>query len=186
MALVRGWTQLKRSDGPICVASNKRDGYEVRSYNESKWVGTNVLGTSWKDATEAGIGRLLGTDSRAGTNAGVPIVTKIVPGQGPTCDNTFQVLMHVPDIKAPPISTPFPMDCEGASLAVVNMPAVMAYVAEYSGPLCDQIMIEQAEKLAGALSRDGVTFSEAYYYTTLYDNAIKTGDQFMEVWFTDK
>jgi len=35
---------------PNYTVSARRDGYEVRDYDASKWVGTNVISTSWQNA----------------------------------------------------------------------------------------------------------------------------------------
>ena len=165
--------------GPPFTVTEKRDGYEVRSYNESKWIGTTVLGTSWKAATDTAVGRLVNYISvnNPTCTAKRHVVTKIVPSQGPMCENTFQVLLLFPEM-APPTSD------SDASLTVHATPPMTAFVAEYSGPdiLSDDIVIDQADKLASALGRDGVTFCEEHYFTTTYI----ANPTFMEVWFTEK
>lgn len=179
-ALTRTFTQ---SQGPQYVLSDKRDGYEVRSYKESKWIATTVMGTSWKAAIDAGVGNLLDYFARSGKNqtgtssAIIPVVTKIVPGEGPVCHSTFEVMLADP----PALSSD-----SDASVKVVVMPPMTAYVAQYSGPVSDQIMIDEAERLTDALSRDGVSVSDAHYYTTTYGTVSQEGGIAMDVWFVAK
>lgn len=180
-ALTRAFTHSQELGDRIpYTLSDKRDGYEVRSYNESKWIATTVTGTSWKDATDVGVSNLLEyvrseKKQTAASAAIIPVVTKIVPGEGPVCHSTFDVLLHI-------LSDP-PALSSDASVRLVVMPPMVAYVAEHSGPISDQIMIDEAEKLAVALRRDGVSVSDANYYTTTYGNTSQRGHISMDVWF---
>jgi len=168
---------------PNYTVSARRDGYEVRDYDASKWVGTNVISTSWQNASQIGFMRLF--DYISGENSAkekipmtAPVATKIVPGQGPTCGSNFTIFFFIPfKYQA---STPAPTNPD---VGLFDLPKLTAYVIQYSGFASDETVTQYASKLADALDKDKTNYVTDYYFCASYDPPYRIIDRHNEVWF---
>ena len=170
-------------DCPKFTVAETKDGYEVRKYEPSKWVGTVVSSMSWSSALDIGYKKLYAYregENKEGTKLemALPVVTKIVPSQGPACESTFTILFFVPF--ANQANTPEPTNKD---VVIVNLPAVTAYVASFGGVENDELLQSSATKLGDALMRDKVNFVKDYYFTAEYDPPTVKTNRHNEVWF---
>ena len=170
-------------DCPKFSVVEKKGAYEVRKYEPSKWVGTTISSMNWTSALNEGYSRLY--KYRIGENQGgiklpmaTPVAAKIVPGQGPACESNFTILFFVPFKYQS--STPVPTDSQ---VAVVDLPALTAYVASFSGFETELKLQEEASDFDLALENDKREFIKDYYFTAEYDSPDQKTDRHNEVWF---
>ena len=167
-------------DCPKYTLVDKKNGYEVRKYDPSNWVGTTIASLNFTYATQTGFDRLFKYIS--GENAAKekipmasPVATKIVPGQGPACTSNFTVLFFTPFD-----NTPKPTD---PRLAIVDLPAITAYVSSFGGWEEDKELQEHAAELANSLIQDNVDYVKDFYFTAGYDPPYRIIGRHNEVWF---
>ena len=160
-----------------------KKGYEIRKYEATKWVGTTVPSMSFTTALHIAYGKIAAYISGANSASekipmATPITTKVVPGQGPACDSNFTVLLFIPfafQSKAPAPTDP--------QVALVDLPAVTAYVTSFGGWEADNELQEEASDLANTLIDDNVDYVKDFYLTASYDPPTKDTGRHNEVWF---
>ena len=169
-------------DCPKYTLVAKKTGYEIRAYAPSKWVGTTITGTSYREAAETGFDLLFKYISGANSaNEKIPmaspVATKIVPGPGSTGEKNFTVLFFTPF--AYQANTPTPTDPQ---LALVSLPAITAYVTSFSGYENDAELQERTLELVNHLNKDGVAYVKDFYFTAGYDPPFRVIGRHNEVW----
>ena len=183
MAATTSATFCGDRDSPKFTVEEAKDGYEVRKYESSKWVGAVVSSMHRSDALSIGYKKLRSYwngENKQGLKMKMtlPVATKIVPSQGPACESTFTVLFFVPFENQ--ASIPEPLSSE---IVKVDFPAITAYVAPFEGAGDDDSLQSSALKLGDALMKDKLNFVQDYYFTADYDpQSVKTDHQ-NEVWF---
>lgn len=175
-------------DTPKFTVVEQKDGYEVRQYSASMWVGTEVSTVSrWSKASEIGFMRLFNYISGTGNAKKekipmtVPAATKIVPGRGLQGVTKFTVLFFVPSKYQS--AAPAPND---PNVELINLPPMRAYVIQYSGFPSDGTVFQYMDKLTLALEKDGVSYVKESYYCASYDTPYTTTERHNEVWFLAK
>ena len=164
------------------VMETKKD-YEVRKYEPSKWVGTDVPSMNWTSALDIGYKRLYAYRNGANKEGAklemaTPVATKVVPGQGPACQSTFTILFFVPF--ANQANTPEPTDKD---VVMVNLPAITAYVGSFSGFETEASLRMASINLINTLIDDRVNFISESYFTAEYDPPTVKTNRHNEVWF---
>ena len=169
-------------DCPKYTLVDKKEGYEVREYEPSKWVGTTISSSSYNDATSKGFNLLFQYIS--GANAAnekipmaSPVATKIVPGPGSTGVKNYTILFFTPF--AFQANTPAPTNPQ---LALVPLPAITAYVSSFNGYESDTKLEEFTLKLVNSLNNDSVEYVKDFYFTAGYDPPYRIIDRHNEVW----
>ena len=170
-------------DCPKYTLVSTKQGYEVRNYEATKWVGTTVPSMSFTTALHIAYGKI--ADYISGANSAkakipmaTPIATKVVPGQGPACDSNFTVLLFIPF--AYQSNTPTPTDPQ---VALVDLPAITAYVTSFGGWEADNELQEYASELANTLIDENISYVKDFYLTASYDSPLKDTNRHNEVWF---
>ncbi|XP_019863838.1 PREDICTED: heme-binding protein 2-like [Amphimedon queenslandica] len=173
-------------DCPTYTVVAKKESYEERKYDPSKWVGTTIGAMNWTSALDTGYSKLY--KYRNGANKGnvkipmaTPVATKIEPGQGPACESNFTILFFVPFKYQD--NTPVPTD---SSIAIVNLPSITAYVGSFGGFENEDNLVTQATDLATSLANNNIDFVQEYYFTAEYDSPDKKIDRHNEIWFLAK
>ena len=160
-----------------------KKGYEIRKYEAAKWVGTTIASMSFTTALHIAYGKIAAYISGANSASekipmATPIATKIVPGQGPACDSNFTVLLFIPF--AYQSKAPAPMDPQ---VALVDLPAITAYVTSFGGWEADNELQQEASELANKLIDANVNYVTDFYLTASYDPPTKDTGRHNEVWF---
>ena len=169
-------------DCPKYTLVAKKDGYEIRSYAPSKWVGTTITGSSYQQAATDGFDLLFKYISGANSaNEKIPmaspVATKIVPGPGSTGEKNFTVLFFTPF--AYQTNTPTPTNPQ---LALVSLPAITAYVYSFGGFENDAELEKYTLELINSLNRDKVAYVKDFYFTAGYDPPFRVIGRHNEVW----
>jgi hypothetical protein len=173
-------------DCPKFTVTDKKEGYEVRKYEASKWVGVLVPSMNFSSAVDSAYTML--HDYISGKNSAstkipmtTPVATKIEPGQGPACDSNFTTFFFVPySLQS---NTPTPTNQQ---LSLVNLPELTAYVGVFGGFEGDNDLITQATLLATALDKNKEEYVADYYFTAQYDPPTRTANRHNEIWFIAK
>ena len=170
-------------DCPKYTLVDKKDGYEVRNYKPSKWVGTTISSVSYTKAVDTAFDKLFNyisgeNTAKAKIPMAAPVATKIVPGRGPAHESNFTVLFFTPF--AYQNNTPTPTNPE---LALVDLPAITAYVVSFGGYENDRSLQEYATDLTDRLNEDRVDYVKDFYFTAGYDSPYRIIGRHNEVWF---
>ena len=173
-------------ESPPFETTEVKEGYEIRKYKASKWVGTQVKAMSCKEALVTGFRRLFKYIS--GQNAThqkipmtAPVTAKVEPSQGPACETNFIIHFYIP--KAFQINSPAPTNSE---VSFYEYPEFTAYTLSYSGFTSDEKLLQHASQLGTLLERDGVDFVKDYYFYCGYDPPYRLFNRHNEVWFVAK
>merc|ERR1711976_259093 len=100
--LIKGVKQALLSDveHPVHEVKKEGDGFELRSYGETKWVSTKVQGRSHKDTTTKGFWKLFnyiqGKNERNDKiEMTAPVAIRVEPGKEAYSDSTFTVSFFI-------------------------------------------------------------------------------------------
>ncbi|XP_022099504.1 heme-binding protein 2-like [Acanthaster planci] len=156
--------------------------YEKRTYPQSMWVSTTIIGVDYQGASTQGFDKLFeyisGKNSeKKKIDMTAPVITRVMPGQGPTCADNFTVSFMVPFELQP--NPPQPTD---SSVIVSTLPAHQAYVRSYPGFSNEKKFLEEAEALAKALN-SSQPYQKSFYYTAGYDSPFTVLNRHNEIWF---
>ncbi|XP_011409767.1 PREDICTED: heme-binding protein 2-like [Amphimedon queenslandica] len=167
-------------DCPVYKVTGKMGKYEIRSYEQSKWVGTVIRGDSFTQAGSQAFHMLF--DYISGANSqnqkipmAVPVATKVVPLDGSMYN--FTVFFFVPF--AFQANTPTPSD---PKVFVQVLPALTAYVDSFSGFESNDDLKKHTEEMKAALTAAGVQYVHDFSFTAEYDSPFKIIDRHNEVW----
>ena len=167
-------------DCPKYTVTRKIDGYEERQYEPSKWVGTTIASDSYNQATDAGFRKLFDYISGANKDGikipmASPVAVKIVPL--PQGKSNYTIFFFVPF--AYQSNTSIPTD---PTLSIASLPALTAYVGQFSGYNTDKVLQEETQKIKNAMTKYGVQFVEQYSFTAGYDPPYRIIGRHNEVW----
>ena len=108
-----------------------------------------------------------------------PVITKIIPGEGPNCENTFIVSFFIPpDYQSDP---PKPTNPD---VFIEEFPDMTVYTKSFGGFAKDNNFIEEAKLLTDKTKTKSI--HEDFYYTAGYDSPMKLINRTNEVWFVKK
>ncbi|CAM6085179.1 unnamed protein product [Calypogeia fissa] len=175
---------------PEYTVVHEDDDYEVRLYNETVWAVAEVEDLSFSVATVLGFHRLFSYIQGANMNWSritmtAPVLTGIVPSDGPFCSSAFAVRFYLPACfhEAPP--TPLPE----LEITFERWEKQTIAVRKFSGYAQDSNVAQEAEKLAIALSNSAYVEDATYpiqgedsYAIAQYDSPFKFWKRVNEVW----
>ncbi|CAH1790815.1 unnamed protein product [Owenia fusiformis] len=175
-----------RLDCPKFKVLRTTDEYEVREYEESRWASTDVYDMDFNRARSIGFNRLfmyISGDNAANSKIPMtaPVLTTIIPGQGPACESNFTTSFYQP-FNMQKSGGPAPTDTN-AYLSV--LPKVTMYVRSFSGYASEEDFLNQAGKLAAAINNPEA-FRSDLYYTAGYDSPFKFLNRHNEILFRAK
>ena len=169
---------------PAFETESRKEGYEIRKYQHSKWVSTQKESMSFKDATMVGFWRLFKYISGENTSnvkipMTCPVAVKIQPSQGPACESMFTTHFYIPAEHQ--ANTPQPSNKE---VSLIEYPEFTAYVYSYSGFNSDEKLLQNATEFGTLLERDGVSnYIKDHYYYAGYDPPYRLFNRHNEIWF---
>jgi len=154
--------------------------YQLREYVATNWVTTSMTGVSLDEASSEMFMKLFAYIS--GANEGhvkitmtSPVIVRIIPGQGPACENNFTMSFFcVPD-KTPPKPT-------ASDVTLTSLPSLRAYVRSFGGWANEKDDIKEASELAASLPASASYVKDFYYYGG-YDAPFTIFNRHNEIWF---
>ncbi|RXN01426.1 D-tyrosyl-tRNA(Tyr) deacylase 1 [Acipenser ruthenus] len=164
----------------VLLASEQNETFEVRSYEASRWMTTEVEGR-YMNAVSKGFMRLfryIQGDNEAGQN--IPMTAPVAVAVYPTADSTGMGKSHSVSFFIPPaIDPPKPKD---ARIHTLNVPAGTVYVRSFGGFAMGTTDVDQAKVLADDLKTEGLSFDETSFVAAGYDPPFRPINRHNEVW----
>ncbi|KAJ8302042.1 hypothetical protein KUTeg_021029 [Tegillarca granosa] len=155
--------------------------YELREYRLSYWVSTNIVGVDYKTASKELFERLFKYISGANVKKQkiemtAPVLTKIIPSQGPACESNFTMSFFV-SMKNPPLPS-------SKDVFLSRLPRQRVYVRYFPGYHMSDIeyWIQEAIDLAKSIG-DQSKYETKYYYIAGYDSPFRFLNRHNEIWF---
>lgn len=182
-------TFCKKLDCPLYkVIESQKDKYELREYEQILWVGTRVQNIDYDQATYTNFMKLFRYIS--GNNAKskkiamtVPVLNKIIPGQGPACESDFTMDFFLTQDASKFSTYPRPNNTE---VTIVTTPKLRAYVRSFSGYFRSyDAWRKEAMKLIADIG-DQSKYDTSAWYTAGYDSPFTLFNRHNEVWFIAK
>uniref|UniRef100_A0A383W6F1 SOUL heme-binding protein n=1 Tax=Tetradesmus obliquus TaxID=3088 RepID=A0A383W6F1_TETOB len=174
----------KGLQGPkFTVLKKIGDNIELRRYEPGSWVSIKREGMQLDSAMSGSFMKLFGYIS-GGNAAGAkiemtaPVLTKVVPGQGPTCESQFTMSFYNP-WKYQSGAAPKPTD---ASVFINNVPAMDVYVLSFGGWANEAAYKTQAAALMQKLKAEKLPFDSSHWFTAGYDSPYTMANRHNEVW----
>lgn len=175
----------KGLEGPKYTVLKKiSDTIELRRYERGSWVSTKKSAMELDAAMGGSFMKLFNYIS--GSNAAsqkiamtAPVLTKIVPGQGPTCESEFTISFYNPWEFQASTAAPKPTD---SSVFISNVPAMDVYVLKFGGWANGPTYKQNAALLMQKLKEQNLPFSTSHWYTAGYDSPYTMTNRHNEVW----
>jgi len=171
------------NDCPRFTVLATTESYQVRNYEASRWASTTVENLhDLNGAMSTGFRRLFsyitGKNERGEKIAMTcPVRTKIVPGAGPYCEDTFTVSFMVPfAVETPPKPT-------DPTVFLENDPESVQYVSHFGGYASNDDWLNCLHDLTKALGNK-TEFQKDHYYTAGYDSPFQFWNRHNECWLT--
>lgn len=105
-----------------------------------------------------------------------PVATKIVPGAGPNCENTFTVSFYIPTEHQE--NPPKPTDQD---VFIEEWPEMHVYVKSFGGFAKEQDWLSEAEKLTEAIA-DKDKINPNYWFSAGYNSPFQLIGRTNEIW----
>merc|ERR1711916_24259 len=162
---------------------NATTGVEVRTYQPAVWVTTNITGIDYQSSVSKGFmsnfAYISGSNS-AGQKIEMtsPVMVKIIPGQGPNCNSTFQISFFMPAAQRdnPPMPT-------AENSFIQHTPTFKVAVIQYGGFANKWSTVQpKAQQLAEDLQAAGTEFDPTVM-TAGYDPPFRVINRHNEVWY---
>ena len=160
--------------------------WEEREYPSQEWTETYVSGMDLDKAERTGFMRLFSYISGANAEDAkvamtAPVLNYITPGEGPFCEDHYNISFYVPyDLqgKAPAPTSP--------DVYSVMKPAMRVFVTSFGGYETYAKLQGAAAGLAQRLRDHGESFDSEHFYFAGYDSPFRVIDRHNEVWFVAK
>lgn len=168
-------------DCPKYSLVKKYETFEVRSYEASHWMTTEVEG-KYMNAVSKGFMRLfryIQGDNEAGQK--IPMTAPVAVVVYPTAEGTGMTNNHSISFFVPPASDPpKPKD---ARIHTLSVPAGTLYVRSFGGFAMGTTNVDQAKALADDLKAEGLSFDEKSFVAAGYDPPFRPFNRHNEVWY---
>ena len=109
-----------------------------------------------------------------------PVTTKILPGEGPNCENTFTVSFYIPPLhqENPPVPT-------NPEVFIEKRASMNVWVRSFGGFAKDNDYLSEAEKLTDIVNKSAEKdkFTKNTWYTAGYNSPFQLFGRTNEVWF---
>ncbi|OWF45244.1 Heme-binding protein 2 [Mizuhopecten yessoensis] len=170
-------------DSPAYKEVNKQDDVDERRYAAAKWVSTSIQGMEHDKAQKEGFQRLfkyITGNNKPGTKVDMtaPVATRVNPGAGPNCENTFTVSFYIPTKHQE--DPPQPSD---PNVFIEEWPERTILSQGFGGFAKEEAWLGQAKKLASCVETKGVKVKENVWFTAAYNSPFQLFGRTNEVWF---
>ncbi|XP_033750949.1 heme-binding protein 2-like [Pecten maximus] len=167
---------------PKYTVTQSFTGYQLRHYEKSVWVATNLTTMEFTDSDSSSMFFKLfhyisGNNTRnMKIEMTAPVVLKVEHGPGPTCESFFYNHFMIPfEFQDNP---PVPTD---PTVYITEMPAFDVYVKSFGGRPTFNDKMTMIESLAAEIGHPSL-FEERFYYFAGYDGPYTIHARHNEVW----
>jgi len=165
---------------PQFKAGDVKEGFEMRTYPASIWVGTTFVGMTPDNSNSFNklFQYITGANEKKQTiDMTAPVITQVIPGPGPNCESNFTMSFYVP--KSLWDTAPLP---SASDVFLHQLPEMTVYVKAFDGYASSADYVKVASDLAKAIG-DSEAVDTAQWYMAGYDSPFKFWDRRNEVWF---
>ncbi|KAL0906041.1 hypothetical protein M5K25_024502 [Dendrobium thyrsiflorum] len=180
----------KRIECPAFDVIDKGDGYEIRRYNSTPWISTSEINEiSFVGATRDGFLQLFNyiqgnNEYSVKIEMTGPVITQILPSDGPFCTSSFVVSFYVPkenQADPPPAK----------GLHLQKWDVKYAAVRQFTGFVSDSDVGVEAAALyssiagsrwASAIDKSRKAYSTSPYTVAQYNSPFEYTDRVNEIW----
>ncbi|XP_060557153.1 heme-binding protein 2-like isoform X2 [Ruditapes philippinarum] len=169
---------------PVYKVVEKGQGYEERQYEACKWVSTTVQDMSSESARSKGFRKLFNyitgdNEKETKIDMTAPVATRIVPGAGPNCENTFTVSFYIP-----PKHQDNPPKPKNPDVFIEDFPQMNVYASGFGGFANDDEWIRHARDLSEKVKEKNI--HQEFYFSAGYDSPFKLFNRLNEIWMMKK
>ncbi|XP_048733056.2 heme-binding protein 2-like [Ostrea edulis] len=164
------------------VLQTFKAGYELRQYEASKWVMTNLTTMVFTDADDKAMFDKLfyyisGNNSiHSKIPMTAPVLREVFHGPGPTCESTFMTHFMIPfSLQS---NTPAPTD---PHVYIRDLPVMKVFVRTFGGRPAAEDYMNELQTLADQIGTSA-RYESAYYFFAGYDSPYKVSNRHNEVW----
>ena len=164
------------------------ESFEIREYKDTTWVSTEIKIKSQDEFLQAlnqAFMRLFNyisgeNEKKMKIDMTAPVLTKVIPGQGPFCKNILQVSFFVPPELAE--SAPKPTSDDVFFMTFQGTVFVHSFQTMAPGPNGERIT-QEAEHFGNRLIDASKAFVPEPYYYAGYDPPFRLFGRHDEIWF---
>eukprot|EP00879_Flechtneria_rotunda_P000469 GHRR01000570.1.p1 GENE.GHRR01000570.1~~GHRR01000570.1.p1 ORF type:complete len:236 (+),score=52.48 GHRR01000570.1:86-793(+) len=155
---------------------------ELRRYEAGKWASTVVAGAKYDKAVAKGFWRLFkyisgNNEESAKVEMTAPVTVRVIPAQGPFCEDNFTISFFVPF--AFQSNPPKPSQEE---VFIQHLPAQEVYVRGFGGWATGSTYVQEAANLTQDLEDSGYDINTDHFYTAGYDSPFRLRNRHNEIW----
>ncbi|XP_062608972.1 heme-binding protein 2-like [Saccostrea cucullata] len=159
-----------------------KEGYELRQYEASKWVMTNLTAMIFTDDDDKKMFDKLfyyisgNNSAHSKIPMTAPVLREVFHGPGPACESTFLTHFMIPFSLQQ--NTPTPTD---PTVYIRDLPAMQVFVRSFGGKATPDDYMNELQTLADQIGTTA-RFENAFYFFSGYDSPYKVTDRHNEVW----
>lgn len=181
----------KTSDAPSFCHGLECPGYgilgylnstEIRRYDASTWVSTNISDVSYDKALNVMFWRLFKYISGANKDGvkiemTAPVKVRLIPSQGPFCESKFVMSFFVSNSfqGKPPAPT-------SEDVYIDHVPETTYFVTSFGGFARESKVVRHATELVEGLEDAGYKFNKHHFFSAGYDSPFRLTDRHNEIW----
>ncbi|KAJ8304510.1 hypothetical protein KUTeg_018093 [Tegillarca granosa] len=177
----------KENECPSYTVVNSFGDYELRRYEPSVWIATNVTGRSneLRSAKRSMFWSLFRYITGANTEGTkIKMTAPVLKNMSRACDtcegiSTMYFMIPAKHRNNPPAPT-------NSAAYLVNMPAMEVYVRYFGGRPSNNEKMTQLENLEQSLTRDAKNYESSYYIEAGYDSPWTMFKRRNEMWLVAK
>ncbi|KAK3792863.1 hypothetical protein RRG08_039797 [Elysia crispata] len=171
---------------PNFTVLNKTADWELRRYGPTKWASTNITAMYKDRVTGLMFSYLFLYITKENANhtkidMTVPVVTKIIHGQGPNCES--ELIMH---FMLPFDTWDNPIAPTNPAVTIQEWPAMDVYVRSFGGFAKDADYSDNLAKLSEDLTGSNFSIEDAFFFAAVYDGPYTFVNRHNEVWIQKK
>lgn len=174
-------------DGPEFEVIQTKDQNDLRRYEASKWVTTNITGAKFDDAYSAGTKALddyfKGNNQPGGKiDSTVPTVVLIYPtGTDRSVQTTFTIEYFLPhELHAAPPAPKAP------ELGILDVQPNDVWIRVFGGYVSEQEVFDQAFGFLDQLKQEGISVDDTVLAVAFYDPITRLVGRHNEIWIWAK
>lgn len=174
-------------ESPPYVSIETKEGYEIRQYKPSKWVGIQQEANSCKTASSDSFWPLFKfisgeNDAKKKITMTCPVAVKVPTAAAADSKRLFTTQFYLP-FQYQGVSNEDLPKPNHPEVTYHDYPEITAYVISYSGFTSDSKLSQHTAQLATMLERDGVTYDKTMAFYAGYDPPYRLFNRHNEVWF---
>jgi len=175
-------------DCPKFTVLNKTETWELRRYNNTRWVATNATAISFDDQTKGKMFDILfnyidgGNEKKAKINMTTPVLITVYHGAGPNCESVFVMHFMLPFSywAAPLKPSAFP------TTYIADIKPMDVFVRTFSGFAHDEDFKQNLELLSEDIAGLDVDVEDSFFFQAVYDGPYTFKNRTNEIWIQKK